>query len=221
MYLIDSADPKAIRSIEKTYNILGVTTNPSLLAKASQNDVLAHLKTIREITEGKRLYIQITALDYETMFKEASRLKLEIDAPLTIKIPATEAGYRLMKTLRHDTDIAATAVSSFHQALMAMSCGAGTIIIYIERLIKSGQNPVTLIKNLRQIIDRDYPGTIIMAASLQSKTNAADVLRAGAHRLTLKPEVMPKFFKSKFTDENTENFAKDFKKTFRKKTIIG
>ena len=68
---IDDANLDAIREINEYYPVDGVTTNPSILAKAKR-DPRETLTAIRQIIgEDKIIFAQAVDLTYEGMLKDA------------------------------------------------------------------------------------------------------------------------------------------------------
>ena len=69
--LLDTANINDIRYFNTYYPIVGVTTNPTILAREG-GDVLALLREIREIIGvDKELHVQVTEIEYEKIVKES------------------------------------------------------------------------------------------------------------------------------------------------------
>ena len=68
--LLDTADLDAIRYFNTYFPIEGVTTNPTILAKEG-GDVVAQLKSIREIIGNKELHVQVTETEFDKIIEEA------------------------------------------------------------------------------------------------------------------------------------------------------
>ena len=72
--LLDTANLRDIKYFNTYYPIVGVTTNPTILAKEG-GDVLALLSSIRGIIgENKELHVQVTETKYEKIIEEARAL---------------------------------------------------------------------------------------------------------------------------------------------------
>lgn len=93
-FFVDTADVSEIRSLAETGLLDGVTTNPSLIAKANRpmRDIIAE---ICDITPGP-VSAEVTALDYDGMMREGEHLR-KIASNVVVKLPLTEAGLRACK----------------------------------------------------------------------------------------------------------------------------
>lgn len=119
---LDSADPEKIRRALDFYPLDGVTTNPTILSRQN-TELLPLLKELRKITEGKLLFVQVTAEKSDDMVCEAQKTANLLGGDICIKIPATEEGLRAIKILSRDgISTTATAVYSVSQAIRR-SCG--------------------------------------------------------------------------------------------------
>ena len=90
-FFVDTADIKQIEDLIPTGFIDGVTTNPSLLAKQGAN-IKETINSICSIISGP-VSAEVTATDYETMFKEGEYLA-SIAENVTVKVPLTIDGLR-------------------------------------------------------------------------------------------------------------------------------
>lgn len=81
-FIIDDADVKKIKEIYEYFQVDGVTTNPSILAKSGRQpfDVL---KEIREfIGKDAELHVQVIASKAEGMIEDAERILKELGITL-------------------------------------------------------------------------------------------------------------------------------------------
>lgn len=69
---LDSADPEKIRRALDFYPLDGVTTNPTILSRQN-TELLPLLKELRKITEGKLLFVQVTADKSDDMVCEDAK----------------------------------------------------------------------------------------------------------------------------------------------------
>src|SRR5688500_12915145 len=95
-FFIDTADVKEIRELAATGMVDGVTTNPSLAAKSGKKfvDLIAE---VCAVVTGP-VSAEVTALDYDTMMKEAAVLK-KIGMNVAIIVPLTPDGLKTCKSL--------------------------------------------------------------------------------------------------------------------------
>ena len=152
---IDSADAAELKTLAQTGLVDGVTTNPSLVAKAGR-DFFETLAEICAAVPGP-VSAEVVAQDAETMIKEG--LKLRGVAPnIVVKVPLTPEGLKACKHLEdngHPTNV--TLCFSAVQALLAAKAGATFISPFIGRLDDNGQDGMELIREIRAIFDNyDY-----------------------------------------------------------------
>lgn len=208
---IDSADAAELKALAQTGLIDGVTTNPSLVAKAGR-DFFETLADICAAVPGP-VSAEVVAQDAETMIKEG--LKLRTVAPnIVVKVPLTPEGLKACKRLEddgHPTNV--TLCFSAVQALLAAKAGATFISPFLGRLDDNGQDGMELIREIRAIFDNyDYP-TSILAASIRTAGHVRDAAIAGADCATIPPAVFKSLYKHVLTDMGLEAFLKDWKST--------
>ena len=87
LYILDTADIEAIRHCNEFYPLAGVTTNPSIIAKAN-TDFWALVKEIRSIIgKEKMLHVQTTQTEASKIVEEAKLLKKYLGGYFYVKIP--------------------------------------------------------------------------------------------------------------------------------------
>ncbi len=90
-FFADTADIDAIRELNETGLLDGVTTNPSLIMKSGR-DIMEVTKEICDIVDGP-VSAEVTATDFEGMMKEAEILSRIADN-ICIKVPLTMDGLK-------------------------------------------------------------------------------------------------------------------------------
>ena len=211
-FFVDTADVSEIRSLAETGLLDGVTTNPSLIAKANRpmRDIIAE---ICDITPGP-VSAEVTALDYDGMMREGEHLR-KIASNVVVKLPLTEAGLRACKHMVNDgTMVNVTLCFSAVQALLAAKAGATFVSPFIGRLDDTGQDGMQLIADIMQIY-KAYPHlkTEVLAASVRHPVHLLQCAKLGAHVATLPPSVIRALVKHPLTDKGLEGFMADWKKT--------
>ena len=98
---LDTADLKEIRRAADAGLIDGVTTNPTLLARAAEGrDAKAIFKDIAEIVDGP-VSAEVVGMDADTMISEGLRLAA-LHSNIVIKVPLTEDGLKACRRFRED-----------------------------------------------------------------------------------------------------------------------
>ncbi|MEO1598466.1 MAG: transaldolase family protein, partial [Planctomycetota bacterium] len=93
---LDSADLDEIRAARDLGALDGVTTNPSIIAKAGA-DFHERMAAICELCEGP-VSAEVTATEHDAMLEEAEPL-LGIGEQIVIKLPCTTDGIRACNSL--------------------------------------------------------------------------------------------------------------------------
>ncbi len=96
---IDSADAKELKALAQTGLVDGVTTNPSLVAKAGRN----FFETLEEICAAVAgpVSAEVVAQDTQTMLAEGRKLR-GVAKNIVVKVPLTPDGLRACKTLEDE-----------------------------------------------------------------------------------------------------------------------
>jgi transaldolase len=182
MLYIDSADRDQLAPLLDTGLFAGVTTNPAILDRAGLTaaDLPALVAWLR--ARGvRRFYAQATGESVEDVRAAAARIA-DLGDDVVIKLVATTDGLTVARELTDaGREVLVTAVYHPAQALLAAAAGAQEIAPYVGRTSESGRDGIALVAGIAQAA----PGVRILAASLRSVDQVAEVAAAGAHDLTL------------------------------------
>ena len=217
--LIDSADIKKAREIEKYYTIAGITTNPTILSKI-EGSLEDKLKELKEFTYGKyEVHVQTTESEVEKIVEEAKKLRDCFGESFYIKIPVTKAGLEAMKLCsKENIRVTATAILTPMQALAAAKNGANYVAPYVNRMENVGQDAKEAILEISNLLI-DYP-TEILTASFKNVKQVQDILRCGAEAVTIAPEIIETSIWHPYTDKSVFDFEKDWGNRFGDKKIV-
>jgi transaldolase len=214
-FFVDTADVAEIRELADLGLLDGVTTNPSLIAKAGR-DFKTIIAEICEIVPGP-VSAEVAATDTAGMLREG-RILAKIAENVTIKVPLTWDGLRACKTLTDEgTKVNVTLCFSANQAILAAKAGATFVSPFIGRLDDIGLEGMDLIREIRAIYD-NYPDfrTEILAASIRTVNHVKDSALAGADVATVPPAILKALVKHPLTDKGLETFLADWKKSGQK-----
>jgi len=211
-FFIDTADLNEIRELATTGLLDGVTTNPSLVAKAGGD----FLETIAEIcrTIPGDVSAEVAATDFHTMLREGQRLA-KIADNVVVKVPLTMDGLKACKALTQDgTKVNVTLCFSAVQALLAAKAGATYISPFVGRLDDIGADGMNLIAEIVEIY-ANYPAfrTEVLVASIRHPIHLIEAAKMGAHVATIPPDVLRKLFAHPLTDKGLAAFLSDWEKT--------
>jgi len=209
---LDTAKIEEIREIASWGVLEGVTTNPSLMARAGTADRKSVTRTIDEIVGGL-VSAEVISTDAEGMIEEAREI-LTWAPHVVVKIPTTEEGLKAMKEISkwENGRINATLIFSANQALLAAKAGATYVSVFIGRLDDAGQDGMEVIRETAAIFElHDIPAEIV-AASIRHPRHVIEAAISGAHIATIPYAVMKKMIKHPLTDVGIVRFLEDWKK---------
>ena len=219
--MLDTANLEDIQYFHKYYPIVGVTTNPTILAREG-GDPIAHLKAIREIIgEDKELHLQVTEKEYDRILTEAMALTKMLGKNTFIKIPATDVG---LKATHYLSDmgyrITVTAVLSATQAMLAANSGASYVAPYISRLENICDDGVGCAADIVKIFQAGGSGTQVLAASFKTAKEVLDVAVIGCHAATVSSDILRKMLAHTTTNSSIADFDADWQRAFGEKTLL-
>ncbi|HEY7992063.1 MAG TPA: fructose-6-phosphate aldolase [Stellaceae bacterium] len=211
-FFVDTADIAEIRDLASTGMVDGVTTNPSLIAKAGR-DFKDAIREICSIVPGP-VSAEVTATDHATQLAEG-RLLAKIAKNVAVKVPLTMDGLKTCKALRAEgTMVNVTLCFSAAQALLAAKVGATFISPFVGRLDDISEDGMQLVDDIVTIY-RQYPEykTEVLVASIRHPMHVVVAAKLGAHVGTMPPDIMRKLYQHPLTDKGLAAFLADWKKT--------
>jgi transaldolase len=209
-FFIDTADLDEIREAEDLAILDGVTTNPSLIAKAGKpfKDTILQ---ICNIVNGP-VSTEVTALDKDGMLKQG-REYATWHKNVVVKLPTTREGVKACKVLTGEgikTNL--TLCFSPNQALLVAKAGATYVSPFVGRVDDISQDGMQLIKDIIQIYKNYGYTTQVLAASIRHPMHVVDAAKAGAHVATIPWKVLDMLFNHPLTDKGLAAFLKDWEK---------
>ena len=183
-FCIDDANVEKIRRIYEYYPIDGVSTNPSILAKAGR-DPYEVLKEIREIIgEDGELFVQATSTTAEGMVEEAHKIVEVLGKTTLVKIPCVPEGFKAMKQLKKERiRFIGTAIYTAMQGFLAAKCGAEYVAPYVNRIDNMGFDGVQVAMDIHDAINK---------------------------AVTVSPDVIDALVKNPAIDAAIDQFTRDF-----------
>ncbi|WP_281018961.1 MULTISPECIES: fructose-6-phosphate aldolase [unclassified Minwuia] len=210
-FFVDSADIDAIRELNDTGLVDGVTTNPSLIAKSGR-DFVQVVTEIAALVDGP-VSAEVTATDAPTMIAEGRKLA-KIADNIAVKVPLTMDGLKTCKVLTGEgTMVNVTLCFSANQALLAAKAGATFISPFVGRLDDLGQDGMQLIADIIEIYDNYTFETEVLVASVRHPVHVLESARLGADVVTLPPDVLKKLADHPLTDKGLAAFLADWQGT--------
>ena len=183
-FFVDTADIDAIRELNETGMVDGVTTNPSLIMKSGR-DILEVTKEICDLVSGP-VSAEVVALEADDMIAEGRKLG-EIAENIAIKVPLTWAGLKACKTLTDEGRM-------------------------VNVTLCFSPNQALLIADIRQIYDNYGFETQVLAASIRTANHMSECAKIGADVATAPPGVIKAMANHMLTDKGLDQFIADSKK---------
>ncbi|WP_296115212.1 transaldolase family protein [uncultured Anaerococcus sp.] len=211
--LIDDANLDAIEAILALYPIDGVTTNPTILAKAGENPKERLIKIRKLIGDDLDLHCQVVASSKEDMKDQARKLVKVLGDNTYIKIPSSGEGFKAMEELSKERiKVTATGIYSPLQGFLAAKAGAKYLAPYVNRIDNLGYDGLAVARKIQNILEANDFDTEILAASFKNSNQVLDLVERGVGALTLGTAV----FDSLVNDRNVDFAIKTFEDDFAK-----
>ncbi len=208
---LDSAIIEEVEEINSWGIISGITTNPTLIAKAGKDFKETVIK-ICEIIKGP-VSAEVTCEDLEGMIKQGKEIARWHDS-IVIKLPCNVNGLKACKELSNDgiqTNL--TLCFSVNQALLCSAAGASFISPFIGRLEDINHNGIELIREIKEVFEKHNIKTKIIAASVRTPEHVSASALAGADIATIPYTLFDKLINHPLTEKGIEKFMSDWKKT--------
>lgn len=218
-YFLDSAKLDLIEKTISKYTIDGVTTNPIILARDIEEGMSLKelLLKIRELTKGKKLFVQVTSEKAADMVSDAHKICDVLGGDLCIKVPLNEEGIEAIKILKADgISTTATACYTTSQALLAAKAGADYVAPYISHIDNlSEDGPSKAGEMARQLKEQGF-ATQVLAASFRTASQVERCIANGVTSVTITAEMFDVLAGHPGTDKECMNFKEKWDARFDK-----
>src|SRR6202451_3986867 len=179
---IDSSDPKEIKDLYAWGVISGVTTNPLIIAKeAPDADRGERIREVLAVSWGD-VSVELTTETEKEMLEESRQYHAWDPARITIKVPFSEIGMRVLHQLsKNGVKTNVTCLMAMNQAYLSALAGATYVSIFSGRVRDMGYNVRPVIESTRAILDREGLASKIIVGSMRHMMDVNEALEAGAH----------------------------------------
>ena len=214
---LDTAELEEVRTGVQLWGVVsGVTTNPTLIAKAGQ-DHKTQVKRICEIVGN--VSAECISEQKDDLIVEGRRIAAWHENVI-VKVPMTWDGLGAAKVLAGEgVRINVTLCFSVNQALLAASVGAYIVSPFVGRLDDINQDGIQLISDIVAAYREQSIATKVLSASLRNPIHVQDSALAGADIATMPFKVMESMVKHPLTDQGVERFLSDYRKTQEPKAV--
>jgi transaldolase len=239
---LDTAKIEEIREIAGWGILAGVTTNPTLMARAGRGDYKAVAQEICYTVQGP-VSAEAVSLDADGMVAEAKEFATW-SPYVVVKITTTEEGLKAISRicrLNVDTDqlcqgclwfgkcntpigrarelaknwgirVNATLVFSAAQALLVATAGASYVSPFVGRLDDAGNDGMQVIADTVEIFRNYGIEAEIITSSVRHVMHIIEAARLGADIATVPYAVMKKAITHPLTDAGVKSFLADWAK---------
>lgn len=213
---LDSANPAEIKKWLAEGIVDGVTTNPSIIFKDGVLDLERGARELAGMLGARPLSVEVTTDEPEEMIRQG-RTIARWAANVAVKIPVInskgESCLRVIHALAKDAiAVNTTAILSFNQAVLAAKAGATYVSIFAGRIADEGNDPTTVIRNVRTWLEEWKSPAKIIVGSIRTVMDIQNAALAGAHIITIPPQFLPKMLDHRYTRETVSQFNRDAKK---------
>jgi transaldolase len=218
-------DTGKIEDVEKYLKmgiIRGVTTNPTILLKAGvtggRDAIKKRSVEIAALIKPLPISVEVTTNDFEQMISQAREYAQwadNINVKITVHGPNGEIenfeAVHLLET-KYNVRVNMTAMMSAQQCLLGALAGATYVSLFGGRVNNMGFNCVEEIKKARKVLDDQKLPAKIIVGSTREVLNVIEWLEAGAHIVTVVPDILKGMIIHPYSKETVQMFLDDAKK---------
>jgi len=215
-FFLDSANYQEIEHWLRQGVIDGVTTNPSIMLKDGVYDIEEGARRICALLGSRPVSVEVTTNDHAEMLKQA-RVFARWAPNIVVKIPVVneygESCLGVIHALNQEgIPINTTTILSFNQAILAAKAGATYVSIFAGRVADEGNDPGTVIRQVRQWLDEWDSAAKVLVGSIRAVMDVQNAAIAGAHIVTIPPQFLPKMVDHKYSRDTVRQFNQDAEK---------
>ena len=229
MIFLDTANLDAIKRYARWGIIRGVTTNPKIISR--EHEAVDYSTRIREILEVIKVPVSVEITNINAslheIIDEAYQYYHINPNYVVIKVPMFGDGRGLIiasELLKRGIPINMTCIIGVSQAILACELGCKYVSIFYNRIIDylGGMGAgvgvaLETIKAIRELIDTQGYHSKIIAGSIRKPEDVIDCLMAGAHIVTVRPDILQKLPYHHKTEQTIKEFDEAYQKWLNKK----
>jgi len=201
---LDSANLDDVRRAMSLGFVVGITTNPSIIAR-EQRSAQELIPDLLRACDGV-VFHQLRHGSFDDMLQEAETYE-RLSPRLGLKIPCTLTGLTLARRMSSRATCAITAIFSPAQALMACEAGVSYIIPYVNRSTRLLGDGVALVRQMAEVCRTAGGGTEVMAASLKSVEEVIAAILNGAQHVTVPWSILQAMAEHPLSQQAIEEFT--------------
>ncbi|MDZ7336962.1 MAG: transaldolase [candidate division KSB1 bacterium] len=216
---LDTGNLAEIERFHRMGIIRGVTTNPTILLKdgvtGGMRGLEARSKQIASLIAPYPLSVEVTTTDRAEVIRQARTFTDWADnivVKVTIHGPEGQLeNLEIVHELetKHNIRVNVTAMMSAQQCFLAALAGATYVSIFGGRVNNMGYNVCGELCKLRKLLDQFDLKSQIIVGSTREVLNVIEWLEAGAHIVTVVPDLLKGMIVHPYSKETVQQFLRD------------
>jgi TalC/MipB family fructose-6-phosphate aldolase len=204
---LDTADRAAAEPLLATGLFTGLTTNPTILQRASSGvDDIPEIYRWATGSGAQEVFFQAWREETSILVERGQKLR-DLGNEVVIKLVASRAGSAACATLAsRDVPTLLTAVYSPGQAMVAAAAGATYIAPYLGKLNDVGRDGAADVLAMHELLTATHSSTKVLLASIRDVPSMVHLARRGVECFTMAPAVADQLFADALTAQAAEIF---------------
>jgi len=205
---LDSASADDLRRFVKWGIIDGVTTNQKIFLQEKGVDFKSRILELCELANGKPVSVESNGNTVEEIVNDAKNFT-SIAPNVVAKVPMTSDGVGLesLAILSKDkVPVNVTAMMNLNQLMLATKAGATYVSLFFNRARDAGEDPVKTIEQYVTWVEKNNFKTKLIVGSIRKPFDVEEIASAGAHIITITPNIMEQLPYHAKTEETLKEF---------------
>ena len=206
---LDTANRAAAEPLLATGLFSGVTTNPTILQRASMGvSDIPEIYRWAKSAGAREVFFQAWGADSAALVDCGLRLR-ELGEDVVVKVVADREGSSACANLSSQgVPTLLTAVYAPAQALVAAAVGATYIAPYLGKLQDAGRDGLQEVAAMQEALAATKSTTKILLASVRDLASMVSMARCGVSLFTVAPAVAEQLFRDELTAEAARTFER-------------
>jgi len=194
-FFLDTADvDNAWRELLPMGIFHGITTNPTILERASQPCTICNLHALAATAfdlGANEFMCQAWGTNVEDVVERGIALAATDLKRIVVKVPVTQIGLEAASIMMKDYGIriCLTAGYNSQQALLAVGVGAEYLAPYLGRMTDAGKDGVDECLAMLDVVEGLQGTTRILVASIRDSQTLSELAGSGMDTFTFSPDV--------------------------------
>lgn len=205
---LDSASVDDLRRFVKWGIIDGVTTNQKIFLQEKGVDFKSRILELCELVNGKPVSVESNGNTVEEIVNDAKNFT-SIAPNVVAKVPMTSDGVGLESLAILSKDkipVNVTAMMNLNQLMLATKAGATYVSLFFNRARDAGEDPVKTIEQYVTWVEKNNFKTKLIVGSIRKPFDVEEIASAGAHIITITPNIMEQLPYHAKTEETLKEF---------------